>query len=331
MAEILSQKQIDELLGSIQTGKMDFDEIEEQSTAKKVKEYDFLSPKKFTREQFKLLDSVFDNFSRLFSLHLTSTLRSSCQMEIAQIEEEEYREFNNALNDTVLVGVINMSNPEHGIEDKPILVEISRPVFYSVMDRLLGGNGEGYFIERNCTEIEIALLEYLFKQITSLLRDAWSNYMEIEHTLQMVETNSRLIQLIQPEEAVAIVVVEVTLKNLKGNVNICLPASSLQEIFNLFQSRYLKSVKKENPAAEQQRKDYILANIEDSQLPVTAILGKTKIDLREVLGLQVGDVIPLGTRVQEKAVQINVGDTPWFYGELGAKKKSYAIRIDRLY
>ena len=49
MAEVLSQKQIDELLGNLQKGQVDFNEIEEQSTTSKVKEYDFLSPKKFTR------------------------------------------------------------------------------------------------------------------------------------------------------------------------------------------------------------------------------------------------------------------------------------------
>ena len=116
MAEVLSQKQIDELLGSLQSGHVDFNEIEEQTTGPKIKEYDFMSPKKFTREQLKLLDNVFDSVSRMFSLQLAGMLRSTCQMEILQVEEEEFREFNNALGDSILVAIIakktkSMTNP----------------------------------------------------------------------------------------------------------------------------------------------------------------------------------------------------------------------------
>ena len=328
MAEVLSQKQIDELLGSLKSGDVDFKEIEEQTTSKKIKEYDFMSPKKFTREQFKLLDSVFDNFARMFSLHLTSMLRTSCQMEVLQIEEEEFREFNNALSDNVLVGVISIRNDECKIEDKPILLEMSRPISFSIMDRLLGGNGEGYIIERNYTEIEIALLEFLFKQVVTLMKNAWSNYYEIEHTLNMIETNSRMIQMIQPDESVAIVVVEIALKNLKGNVNICLPAASLEEIFKAFNSKYTKSPKKGNAETDRQRKDYILQNLKTSPLTISAILGKAEITLQDILTMQSGDIIPLNTQASENSIIVKVEDTPWFTGGLGVKKKNYAVRIN---
>ena len=46
MAEALSQNQIDELLKQMQSGKVDA----EIDTAPKIKEYDFKSPKKFTKE-----------------------------------------------------------------------------------------------------------------------------------------------------------------------------------------------------------------------------------------------------------------------------------------
>ena len=80
MAEILSQSQIDMLLNSL----LNSDEPAEgeadagggggeaaaavdPKTAKKVKEYDFRSPKIFTREQLKLLYSVVDLFdSRIY-------------------------------------------------------------------------------------------------------------------------------------------------------------------------------------------------------------------------------------------------------------------------
>ncbi|HEX2985417.1 MAG TPA: flagellar motor switch protein FliM [Caproiciproducens sp.] len=328
MAEILSQQQIDELLGSLQSGNVDFKEIENQSTGPKVKEYDFMSPKKFSREQLKLLNNVFDSFARMFSLQLSSMLRTACQMEVLQVEEEDYKEYNNALSDSVLVAVIGMHNEENRIDDKQILLEMARPVSFSIMDRLLGGNGSGYQLDRDYTEIELSLIEYIFKQVTGILKSAWSNYIEIEHTLDQIETNSRLMQSIPPDESVAIVVIEITLDNLKGNINICLPATSLEEIFRVFNSKYVKLPKKDDPEIEQQRKERIMDSLKNSPLTVSAVLGKTQITLRDLLSLQAGDIISLNTPIENNEITVNVEKYPWFKGIMGTKKKKYAVKIE---
>lgn len=327
----MSQQQIDELLGSLQSGNVDFKDVETQSSGPKVKEYDFMSPKKFSREQLKLLDNIFDNFARMLSLQLASMLRISCQMEVLQVEEEDYKEFNNALNDSVLVAMIGMHNTDHRIDGKQILLEMARPISFSVIDRMLGGSGTGYNIERDYTDIELALVEYLFKQMLSLLKNSWSNYIEIEHTLDMIETNSRLIQSIQPDESVAIVVIEMTLDdNLKGNMNICLPAASLEEIFKVFNSKYVRIPRKDDPEVEQERKEIIMKGLKASPLYVSAVLGKTQITLKDFLGLQVGDVITLNTPLEENQITVCVEDLPWFTGVVGTKKKKYAVKIDQI-
>jgi flagellar motor switch protein FliM len=139
-----------------------------------------------------------------------------------------------------------------------------------------------------------------------------------------------MIQFIQQDESVAIVVVEVTLNELKGNVNICLPAASLEEIFKIFDSRYVKVSKKSDPKQERQRRDAIMGSLRDTPLAVSAILGKTDISLRELLSLQRGDIIPLDTRVADNSVTVNVEDQEWFTGTLGTKKKKYAVRINKI-
>lgn len=326
----MSQQQIDELLGSLQSGDVDFKSMENHSSGPKVKDYDFMSPKKFSREQLKLLNNIFDNFSRMFSLQLASMLRVACQMETLQVEEEEYREFNNALNDSVLVAMIGMHNEDNRIDGKQILMELSRPVSFSIIDRMLGGSGSGSNIDRDYTDIELALIEYVFKQVLSILKNSWSNYIEIDHTLDTIETNSRLMQSIQPDEAVAIVVIEITLDdNLKGNMNICLPSTSLEEIFRVFNSKYIRIPRKDDPALEQERKELIMKGLKSSPLNVSAILGKTSISLHDFLGLQVGDVITLNTPLEDDRVQVHVENIPWFTGVMGTKKKKYAVKIDQ--
>lgn len=330
MAEVLSQQQIDELLGSLQSGDMDFQEIEEQTSGPKIKDYDFLSPKKFTREQIRILQNVFESFSRLFSLHMSGLLRMNCQAEVLQVEEEEYKEFGNALSDSVLIGIMGMHNAEHGIEDKQILMEISRPVSFSILDRMLGGGGSGFKVDRDYTEIELSLLNYLYQQIVPIMRDAWANYIDMDHTMDGIETNSQMIQFIQPDESAAIVVIEVTLNDLKGNLNICLPASSLEEIFKIFDSKYVKMNRKLDPEQEKRHREYIMESLKDTPLTVSAVLGNTEITLKDLIELQCGDVIPLDSSTDGDSVVLQVEKLKWFTGQIGVKKKQYAVKIGKV-
>ena len=49
MGDVLSQNEIDNLLAALSTGELDVDEIKDNNE-KKVKEYDFARPSKFSKD-----------------------------------------------------------------------------------------------------------------------------------------------------------------------------------------------------------------------------------------------------------------------------------------
>ena len=51
MGDVLSQNEIDNLLAALSTGELDVDEIKDNNE-KKVKEYDFARPSKFSKNSF---------------------------------------------------------------------------------------------------------------------------------------------------------------------------------------------------------------------------------------------------------------------------------------
>lgn len=333
MAEILSQQQIDELLGNLLNGDVDLEEIKKQSGKNKIKEYDFRSPKKFTREQIKLIGSIHDNFVKLAASQLSGLLRVNFEMEVMQTEEQQFYEFNNALSDSVLMGFIDLQKDETGDDRQQIIVEIARPVSFYIIDRLLGGGGddpEKYkLITREYTDIEMSLMNYFFKQIVIIIKHAWSNYFSVDPTLDVIETNSRLIQSIPSDETVVIVVMEATIDELKGTINICLPKTTLDIIFKAYESKYVKPVRisSGNEQKNHLRKKIIMEKLNDSPLQITGLLGNTEITVQELLNLEVDDIIPLDTSVSEDRLIINVENIPWFYGSIGAKNNKYAIKI----
>lgn len=324
MPEILSQSQIDSLLSELTSGMVSYDDIETKNT-KKVKEYDFKSPKKFTKEQLKLLNGVYEIFSRHLASYFSGMLRTVCQITVASIEEQPYYEYNNALPDSVLIGVMELK-PLEGT----VLVDISNPVSFAFIERLLGGAGNGVTVyDREFTEIEIALMERVFKQIGVLTSEAWANHVEIEPNLQNIETNSRLIQSISMDEDVVIVVLDVSIKHIKGTICFCFPCMSLEPILDsINKSTYLMK-RKIDSGQESVIKEAIANNIKNSEIEIRGIFGKTELTLKEILSLNTGDVLRLNQKV-ENDVKLTINDKTWFYGIPGIRKNKKVIKINKV-
>jgi flagellar motor switch protein FliM len=106
MPEVLSQSQIDELLNGLSSGDIDYEQSQKEDS-KKLKEYDFRSPKKLTKEHQKVLKSIYEHFARHLASYFSGILRTYCEISVASIEEQPYFEYNNALPDAVLIAVID--------------------------------------------------------------------------------------------------------------------------------------------------------------------------------------------------------------------------------
>ena len=131
--EVLSQSQIDDLLNSLTSGTMDLDAAEEEVSSKKVKDYDFRTPKRFTKEQLKIVSSVYENYSRLLSSYLTSMLRLYVEAECVHIEEQRYNEFNNALPDSVMTGIGEIRFTGSNNENNTLIMDISKPIVFAII------------------------------------------------------------------------------------------------------------------------------------------------------------------------------------------------------
>nr|WP_300090056.1 flagellar motor switch protein FliM [Sedimentibacter sp.] len=326
MAEILSQSQIDELLNNLSSGDVDIKEIEKNE--KKVKEYDFRSPKKITKETIKLLKGIYEGYCRMLSSRLTSMLRLMCDVTVEQVEESIFHEYNNALDDYVLMGLVNLSYPDDSVSDSQILMDVSKPLSFVIIDRLLGGSGEEYENIRDYTDIELSLLGNMFKQIVPMMGDSWESTIEIKTELAKIETNSRFIQSINYNDTVVIVVLNVTLNESTGKITICMPSSIIGEVMkkaNVFS----KTSKKKMDQSVEEQKELIMDSIKSSKLTITGVLGKAQATLKDVVDMQVGDLIILDKAVNSY-VDVNVDGEKWFEGTWGTKKNKGVIKIKNI-
>ncbi|MCH5203255.1 MAG: flagellar motor switch protein FliM [Oscillospiraceae bacterium] len=324
MADVLTQAQIDEMLRSVASGA---EPVVSTSNENKIKEYDFRAPKKFTKEQIKMLESIFENYARLMSSYLTGLLRLYCRVALVNIEEQRYNEFNNALPDYVIMGMVDLGIKDDEINETDIIIQVSNAVTYTMIDRLLGGRGEYSDTNRDFTDIETTIMSGVMKSFASLIKEPWMSHIDLEPRLIGIETNSRVVQTIGHEDTVIIVALEVEINNTKSVISVCIPAIDLDEIMSKFINRYSIAKRKTDEKRETERRDSIMSGISTTDLQIKAVLGEINLDLYEVLTLQVNDVIPLNKKISENII-VRVGNKDWCDGKLGTYNNKKAVMIE---
>ncbi len=331
LADVLSQKQIDELLNSFNTqGSKAFEEIEEQGSEKKIKNYDFKTPKKFTKEQLKVIDSIFENYARVLSSYLTGLMRLYCRVEVMQIEEQRYYEFNNALPDYVMMSLVNMGIHDEDILETNCILQISNPITFTMIDRLMGGHGAFSEVTRDFTEIEITLMSGVMEKMAQSLKGPWGQYIDLDPVMTAAETNSRVMQSIPPDEVIILVSLEIEIKDVKNIMSFCIPAMNLESIMSKFGDRWARTTKRQDPRKDIERREAIMHALKDSSVDIRAVLCDTKVDLYDILTLQVDDVIPLNAPITGN-VELKIGGSVWYDGKLGVINNKKAVKIDNIY
>ncbi len=327
MAGVLSQSQIDKLLSGLQ-GSGDADIKAAHDEENKVKVYDFRSPKKFTKEQLKTIESLYENYARILSSYFTSLLRIFCEIEVIQIEEQRFFEYSNALPDNGILASYELQAKTAKVDEVPTIINFSNSICFYLIDKLLGGPGTGWNYNRDFTEIEVAIIENILKKMESPMEEAWAKYIELGCSLQAIETNPRLVQICAPEDIVLIVLLEVKMREMTGTISICAPAINLVEVMNNFTSKFMRFSKKQSTDTAGQSKK-IFNTVAQSDLEITAVLDDIDIDFYDLMQLQIGDIIPLNRKINSDIV-LKVDNTPWFNCKLGETKLKKAVKITSL-
>ncbi len=322
MGDILSQNEIDDLLKALSTGEIDAHEIQTTTQEKKVKTHDFKRASKFAKDHIKTLNIIYDNYARLVTNFLTGYLRTLVQVDVVTVEALPYSDFSNSVSNPVILAIIDFA-PMTG----SIIFEIEPNISYALVDRILGGRGTSMERVREFTEIELAIIERIIILILNLMREPWENVISIRPRLDKIETNAQFAQIVAQNETVALITLSARVGDVDGMINICIPHMVVEPIVSKLSTKFwFSTVEKE---ATPEMKDSIEIKVENTKVPVKAVLGKSTISVNEFLDLQPGDVLPLDTGVNED-MEVHVGSLLKFYATPGVKKNKVAVKVTRV-
>ncbi len=320
MSDVMSQSEIDALLNALNDGEVDAVEIEEIKE-KKVKKYDFRRPDKFAKEQLRTMEVIHENIGRLVNNFLSGYLRSVVEIEVTSIESMVYSEFNNSVAVPAILGIIDFT-PLEG----QIILEINSNIAFAMVEKLLGCNKSSPLKEaRELTEIEGVLIKGIMNKFIEYMLEPWSNIIELNPKLVNMESNPQFAQIVSPSESIALITYTVKIGEVEGMINIGIPHYVVEPILPNLSSRlwFANGQKRDKNDFEEVA---LVESIKTSPVPVKAVIGKSQINIYELMTLSLGDVLVLDSQ-KNQSLEVYVKDELKFRALPGVSRNKMAFKI----
>lgn len=287
----------------------------------RITAYDFKRPERVGKDQMRAMHSLHETLARNFGAAVSGMLRTMIEVKLLSVDQLTYSEF-----------VFSLDNPScfTVLKPEPLdgnwILDLAPTLSYAIIDRMLGGDpSHGDTIRRPLTEIETRLIGRVVELFMAQLKIAWENIVELELSIDSVESNPQLVQIVPPNEVVILVGFEVLLGKNRGMMNLCIPFNTV-ETFNTKLSRNgWVGYGKGNPTKESRSK--ITTSIDAAPVDIVVTLARSKIRTGDLLDLSVGDVITTEKEVNAP-LELAVQDVPKFNARAGAFKGKKAVQIE---
>ncbi|MBR6193226.1 MAG: flagellar motor switch protein FliM [Treponema sp.] len=321
MNEVLSQDEIDQLLQAISSGDNETDDFKPVSDTRRIKIYDFRRPDKFSKEQIRTVSNMHETFARLTTTSLSAQLRTLVHVHVASVDQLTYEEFIRSIPTPTTLAVINM-DPLKG----NAVLEIAPEITFIMIDRLFGGSGDtGGKVNRDLTDIEQSVMEGIIVRILANMREAWTQVIDLRPRLQQIETNPQFAQIVPPTEMVILVTLEIKIGEEAGMMNICIPYITIEPIISKLSSQFwFSSVRRSSTT---QYLGTLKEKLSDVEMELIAEVGSMNVPIRDVVNLQIGDVIRFNTTKVDDPLVLSVGSRKKFYCQPGVVGKQRAVQI----
>ncbi len=332
--EVLSQTEVESLLNAMDGGARSQTAADAGAKAAaavsggasgrardKVTLYDFKRPERVGKEQMRALQTLHESFSRNFGAALSSLLRSIVEVQLTSVDQLTYSEFLFSLENPTCFNLLR-ADPLEG----NLILDINPSILFPIIDRMLGGGREtGASQRRPLTEIELRLVGRITSHFLVQLKHAWENVVSLDLEVLRVESNPQLVQIVPPNEVVVVVSFEVTLGEVRGMINLCIPFNAIERIGGKLSANTWTSYGRKDVDPELLSR--ITQNLHGSEVEVVVDLAETRITTRELIGLRVGDVIKTEKDVHAP-LNVAVQGVGKFHARVGQLKGQKAIRIE---
>ena len=312
--KILDQAEIDALLHGVDTGAVS---TEAPPAPNEVRQYDLANQMRIVRGRMPTLEMINERFARLHRINLYNLLRRSPEVAVGPVQIKKFSEFVHTLHVPTSLNLVKI-NPLRGTA----LIVLDPKLVFAVVDNFFGGTGRHAKIEgREFTATEQRIIHLVLRGVFADMREAWSHVAAIELEYLQSEINPHFANIVSPSEIVVVTSFHIELDGSGGNLHIALPYAMIEP---------LREVLDAGMASDRMEKDErwmqsLREEMEDAELEITTLLGRSSLTLAELVNLRPGDVVPCDFNGK---VTLIAEDVPAFRGSFGISHGHQAVKIE---
>jgi flagellar motor switch protein FliM len=285
---------------------------------KRFRKYDFRHPDKLSKEQVRKIKARFEPLPRYLSNYFTKILKKQVEVRLLEIDQKRYGDIFRPGPTPVIYGVflIGPTFPT-GIIDLPI------HLFYSILERMMGGTGLGRIPIHPLTDFENYLITDIYSTILQYYREIFSKVVSIEPQIELVSTDGLIIpKTLSPEEVMVRKVYEIKIGDISGYLTISLPYNFIGNYFTKYGAQKAETISESESAASVLRaKTY-----KKMMVPMSVEFSKMRVRTADLLNLAPGQVIYLNHNL-ETDLGIKINGKLKFFGKAGMRGNKMAIKI----
>ena len=329
MADILSQEEIDALLQAVDDDEDGAELVASEANKKpKLPEdrqiiiYDFKRPNRVSKEQLRAIKGIHDKLARNLASQISSIMRSIVEIRLHSVDQMTYGEFLMSLPSPTSFNVFSIKPL-----DGSCVLEINPSIAFPMIDRLLGGKGDGGFdSSRELTDIEVNLLDAILRIVMQRLKESWQMITDMYPNVEAKESSPNVVQVVSQNEIIIMAVMEIIIGGNSGMINICYPVIYLEPILSRLANR---DVMLGETSAKKSRNKELKTLVGRAEVLYEAILGKTNISVLEFLELKPGDILKLDRSADDMAI-VSIDKKDVFMADVGLHRFRKSIQLKEL-
>lgn len=313
MQDLLSQEEIDALLHGVDDGAIETEQDFEPGSARP---YDLTSQDRIVRGRMPTLEMINERFARYTRISLFNLLRRAADVAVGGVQILKFGEYVHTLYVPTSLNMVKF-RPLRGTA----LIILDAKLVFKLVDNFFGGDGRHAKIEgREFTPTELRVVQMVLERVFVDLHEAWKTIMPIEFEFMNSEVNPAMANIVSPSEVVVVSTFHVELDGGGGDMHITMPYSMIEPIRETLDAgmqsdigdvdeRWVKSLRSE---------------IMDVKVDMTCTVADREVTLRDILDLQVGDVIPVEL---PESIVVKANGVPIFHTRMGASRGNLALQV----
>lgn len=280
--------------------------------------FDFRRPSKLSRDHVRALRIVQEQLARRLATVFAGEVRVVPSIEPAQVGQMTFDDFVKEAQENAYFALFTVEP----LPDTAILY-LPRGITMTMLDRMLGGAGQGDQPNRPLSEIEMVLCRGIATGVLREFAAAMESIVEVEPAIVGEEANLLLAPVMPPSEMCVLVPFTIAIAGHVEDITMCFPFAT---ILPSLEARDINAGNTTRRADRVAAARDIAQRMDDVTIPVSVTFDPVRAPADGIRNLEVGDVIEL-RHLTSTPLTARVGNHKTFSVVPGRKGRRLAVRV----